>query len=111
MTALDNIKAALHRYYAAVDGVLATQAAEDPHAIALAIQEAEKSTRLLETWTQPDYIRELLAYVESLERDAARYRWLRDPSNANRDEWNSFGPYSSPQEIDAAIDAAMEQPK
>lgn len=59
----------------------------------------------------PSSIRELLAYVDSLEKDAARYRWLRDPANANRDEWNSFGPYSSPQEIDAAIDAAMEQTK
>jgi hypothetical protein len=38
--------------------------------------------------------------------DAERYRWLRDPKNATRDEWNSFGPYSTAEEIDAAIDAA-----
>lgn len=39
--------------------------------------------------------------------DAARYRWLRDPKNADRDEWNMFGPYSSPADIDAAIDDAL----
>ena len=44
--------------------------------------------------------------VERLRADAERYRWLRDPANANRDEWNAFGPYSSATEIDAAIDAA-----
>lgn len=26
-------------------------------------------------------------------------------------EWNLFGPYSSPKEIDAAIDAAMKEAK
>lgn len=40
-------------------------------------------------------------------QDAARYRWLRDPKNADRDEWNMFGPYSSPADIDAAIDYAL----
>lgn len=40
-------------------------------------------------------------------QDAARYRWLRDPKNADRDEWNMFGPYSSPADIDAAIDTAL----
>ena len=49
----------------------------------------------------------LVAEIERVERDAARYRWLRDPRNANRDEWNDFGPYSTPQQIDAAIDAAI----
>lgn len=51
--------------------------------------------------------------VESVERDAARYRWLRDTSNADdhshmialhiRDEQND----ASLSGIDAAIDAAM----
>ena len=45
-----------------------------------------------------------------LRADAERYRWLRDPANANADEWNLFGPYSSPKEVDAAIDAAMKEP-
>ena len=44
-----------------------------------------------------------------LRADAERYRWLRDPANANADEWNLFGPYSSPKEVDAAIDAAMKE--
>ena len=46
-----------------------------------------------------------------LRADAERYRWLRDPANANADEWDLFGPYSSPKEIDAAIDAAMKGEK
>ena len=51
----------------------------------------------------------LLDEVERLRADAERYRWLRDPANANADEWNLFGPYSSPKEVDAAIDAAMKE--
>lgn len=47
------------------------------------------------------------AAIEKGMLDAERYRWLRDPANAYADEWNLFGPYSSPKEIDAAIDAAM----
>ena len=49
--------------------------------------------------------------VKRLRADAERYRWLRDPANAYADEWNLFGPYSSPKEIDAAIDAAMKEAK
>lgn len=49
-----------------------------------------------------------LRRLKALEKDAMRYRWLRAPENANQDEWNLFGPYSTPSEIDAAIDAAME---
>ena len=52
-------------------------------------------------------IARLRSELEEARRDAARYRWLRDPANANRDEWNSFGPYSAPSEIDDAIDAAI----
>lgn len=52
---------------------------------------------------------ELREEAERLRADAARYRWLRDPANANADEWNLFGPYSSPKEVDAAIDAAMKE--
>lgn len=48
----------------------------------------------------------LLAENERLRADAERYRWLRNPQNAYRDEWNYFGPYSNPREIDAVIDAA-----
>ena len=48
---------------------------------------------------------------EWLRADAERYRWLRDPANAYADEWNLFGPYSSPKEVDAAIDAAMKEEK
>lgn len=53
----------------------------------------------------------LLARIAELEADAKRYRWLRSTENAQRDEWNHFGPYSTPDDIDAVIDAAMkEQP-
>ena len=53
-------------------------------------------------------LRRLHAECEALRADAERYRWLRDPANAYRDEWNYFGPYSSAAEIDAVIDAARE---
>ena len=53
----------------------------------------------------------LIEENEWLRADAERYRWLRDPANANADEWNLFGPYSSPKEVDAAIDAAMKGEK
>jgi hypothetical protein len=52
-------------------------------------------------------LEEAAGALERAEKDAARYRWLVDPANASRDEWNLFGPYSSPQEIDSAIDSAM----
>lgn len=56
-----------------------------------------------------NHLAALHAECEALRADALRYRWLRDPRNADRDEWNSFGPYSTAQEIDAAIDAAMSK--
>ena len=61
--------------------------------------------------SRPLYGGEVIAEIERLRLDAERYRWLRDPANANADEWNLFGPYSSPKEIDAAIDAAMKGEK
>ena len=51
---------------------------------------------------------QLAAERDALRADAERYRWLRKKENAENDAWNLFGPYSSPQEIDAAIDAAMK---
>ena len=35
------------------------------------------------------------AYCDALRADAERWRWLRDPANAYRDEWNYFGPYKA----------------
>ena len=61
--------------------------------------------------SRPLYGGEVIAEIERLRLDAGRYRWLRDPANAYADEWNLFGPYSSPKEIDAAIDAAMKWEK
>lgn len=58
-----------------------------------------------------DRMFELEQKIEQLRLDAERYRWLRDPANANANEWNLFGPYSSPKEVDAAIDAAMKEGK
>ena len=57
---------------------------------------------------QPEDLR-LADEIKALRADAERYRWLRDPRNAHRDEWNCFGPYSTPAEIDAAIDAARSK--
>lgn len=77
--------------------------------------EAKRIRRGIGTWYQdtfcgPTHMGEpvLCAAPEPSEaEDAARYRWLRDPKNADRDEWNMFGPYSSPADIDAAIDNAL----
>ena len=52
----------------------------------------------------------LRARVQELEKDAARYRWLR-----NMDHWPAtFDSHSAPEpirgpELDAAIDAAMQK--
>lgn len=67
----------------------------------------------------PATILQLLDYVESLERDAARYRYLRDDGEGfdisvlERDTedgelWVHGYP---PEELDAAIDAAMGESK
>lgn len=61
-----------------------------------------------------DTIRELLAERDALARDAARYRWLRDPcSGAERVIFYCRGDYGrglmSSSMLDAAIDAAMQR--
>lgn len=76
---------------------------------------------------KPTAIRELLAYVESLERDAGRYQKLRNaklwPTKDNEfiagicvDSWDESGSGTqlAGDELDAAVDAvdaAMEQTK
>lgn len=60
-------------------------------------------------------IAELREKVERLEKDAARYRWLRDPcSGAERVIFYCRGDYGrglmSSAMLDAAIDAAMQRP-
>ena len=50
----------------------------------------------------------LLENVAALEANAVRYLWLRDPTNARSPAWDVImSEGSSPEEIDAAIDAAM----
>jgi hypothetical protein len=44
------------------------------------------------------------ARVKEVERDAARYRWLREPSNLDGPRMLAV---SDPDELDAAIDAAL----
>lgn len=50
---VEAIKTALLDYENAVDGVLATQEGDDPHAAALAVQAVEKAQEVLKTWAQP----------------------------------------------------------
>lgn len=46
--------------------------------------------------------------MASLQRDAERYRWLRDMDNyPNTGFWNMLGDTCEPFEMDEAIDAAM----
>lgn len=48
--------------------------------------------------------------VDMAALDAARYRWLRDPANAHHRAWDVItSAYSTAEQIDAAIDAAMIQ--
>ena len=52
------------------------------------------------------------AQIEAMQRDAARYQWLRiSACEVSWNEWCSYSPgYSAdgPEELDAAIDAAMQ---
>lgn len=64
------------------------------------------------TWRTPDWCPASTAQQPAgsdVARDAERYRWLRAKENQDNEAWNHFGPYSSPQEIDAAIDAARQR--
>lgn len=48
--------------------------------------------------------------VEELERDAARYRWLREKSWIQSEvEWRTSTNCDSLEDIDAAIDAAIKK--
>lgn len=51
-------------------------------------------------------LQSLLSLIES--NDAARYRWLRDPANQ---EGLRLLATCSPEELDAAIDAALAKPQ
>jgi len=65
---------------------------------------------------QPQYgelagrIEEIKAKLEAAERDAQRYRWLRNGDNYPSDDWwgRSLDTASTPERMDAAIDAAMK---
>lgn len=69
----------------------------------------------------PDTIRALLAEVEALRKDAARYRWLREHADVTLDEsvWivtdqgqrihvNAFARHETDRAIDAALRAKEE---
>ncbi|MGP1677896.1 MAG: hypothetical protein ACTS6J_12150 [Burkholderiales bacterium] len=51
--------------------------------------------------------------LDELQRDAARYRWLRNPTNPVHRAYYSRGDYGrglfTGSALDAAIDAAMEK--
>ena len=55
-------------------------------------------------------LRDLGTIVDMVARDARRYRWLRDPANSQHPAWDVIGSTESTEEqIDAAIDAAIEE--
>ena len=60
LSAIREIARALTDYEIAVEGVIATQSGDDPHAATLAVQAAERAREVLATWTQPEYVRVLL---------------------------------------------------
>lgn len=55
-------------------------------------------------------MQEVVAEVEKLKKDAARYRWMREylPSDDSSCDDESIVDALTPEELDAAIDAAME---
>ena len=69
--------------------------------------------------TRSDYVGQLRQQLAEVEKDAARYRWLRSLAKESRLEaavatgqWDYFAPEKGMTRLDAAIDAAMnkEQP-
>ena len=92
--------------------------ADENHWARLHLDVSEEDARHIAT-ANPETILSLLDYVESLERDAARYRYLRDEGEGfdisvlERDTedgevWVHGYP---PEELDDAIDAAMGESK
>lgn len=56
----------------------------------------------------PIDLHDLSRIVEPVARDAARYRWLRDPANTQHRAWDVImDSESTPEQIDAAIDEAL----
>jgi len=53
-------------------------------------------------------LHDLGSIVDMVARDAARYRWLRDPANTQHRAWDVImDSESTPEQIDAAIDEAL----
>lgn len=129
MNALDNIKAALEAgptegpwEYEQDDNLILSNDGKrlvtySPRSVDVSIEERKANGQLIAA-CNPSSIRELLAYVESLEKDAARYRWLReqfrcmsvDMGGQHRWILSPSGGLRGP-DVDDAIDAAMEQTK
>ncbi len=63
----------------------------------------------------PDVMLALIARLRAAEKDAARYRFLCDPGDADEDclahAINTLNAWADKSEIDQAVDAAMEQSK
>lgn len=59
---------------------------------------------------QPATVLALCDEIESLRKDAARYRWMRSPITSHKDVTAMVNAVDSPceEQMDAAIDAAME---
>jgi len=63
-------------------------------------------------WHRADVLRDLVADMDALRKDAERYRWMRTPPNNLRDELFSAGSLRWLRRdtyLDTAIDAAMAQ--
>jgi len=56
--------------------------------------------------TDPDAVLELIERLEKAEKDAERYRWLRDV--AEPADWENIG-YQYLHLLDATIDAAIQE--
>lgn len=66
---------ALYRYEHAVDAMKATHESDDPHASTLARLEYDRATEVLKTWSQPEYLRQLLdAFAAHRQQEARNVR-------------------------------------
>lgn len=90
--------------------------AEENHWARLHLDVSEEDSSLIAA-ANPQAIRELLDYIGTLEKDAARYRWLRDTCmddpKTRLAVMNGFIDYETVdyiygEDMDAAIDAAMQ---
>ena len=68
-------------------------------------------TKFQITYSEPDSFERITIELAALRVDAERYRWLRVEAISDKVPPDDFLNAQTPEEIDAAIDAAMGEKK